>query len=268
MSDTVMTAERACLAQADLVLLAARLLSGPGRTDPAATDVSTRDLGSLAEAAVGEVGAAALVDVVRAALEARRRTEPELLQREHTRLFDGPVACPVNETAYVRRDKGVIISDICGFYRAFGFAPDGSTGEKADHLVCELEFVAVLLVMVAEAQRAGAHERAAVAHDAARTFLEEHLGEWLGPFCRRLLATTDLPCYVRMIDVLHALWDVLAGRFDLPGFAALDDDLETEAPEDAGTPYECDMTAADPSPLVPLTGPPGTTLPRAPDAGR
>ena len=42
---------------------------------------------------------------------------------EHNRLFEGGVTCPPNETAYVRRDKGVILADINGFYRAFGFEP-------------------------------------------------------------------------------------------------------------------------------------------------
>ncbi|MHC4107401.1 MAG: TorD/DmsD family molecular chaperone, partial [Planctomycetota bacterium] len=197
----------ALFAQADLLLLAADLMTLPARGDEAACDVSAEALAELVEAAGAE--RASLLPALVAMVDEARRTDPALRRREHTRLFDGGVTCPVNETAYVRRDKGVIIGDICGFYRAFGFEPSNASGEKADHLICELEFTGVMLVLLGQAVRAGAAEKAEIVEQAVQSFLRDHLGEWLGLFGRRLMSTTELPLYQRGVDLLGAVWDLL-----------------------------------------------------------
>lgn len=90
---------------------------------------------------------------------------------------------PAYETSYdeARRAPGGLtfqMADVAGFYRAFGFQV---TGERPDHLVPELEFVALLLVKEAHATLSGDHDASQVCRDARLKFVREHLGLWLAP---------------------------------------------------------------------------------------
>lgn len=268
MSGQVFDPEVVCFAQADIVLLTAGLFSKPQRFGGPDSRIRGGFLRELVEAAGGGADAK-LLGSLEQALDETRRADRAIVTGEHTRLFEGPVACPINETAFVRRDKGMIIGDICGFYHAFGFEPDEASGEKADHLVCELEFVGILLVMLGEAHRARDAEKIAVVHAAIRAFLGEHLGDWLALFCGRLAGCTGLPVYTAGAELLGRLWDLLARQFDLPAFGLLDDERPEQSCDDDATPYECDMADAERQPeLVELTGPAGSGLPQADTPGR
>jgi TorA maturation chaperone TorD len=195
------------LARADLLLLLAGLL-----TDPAAASRRfDADLGGLdgvirlsgLEASGG--GPAAL----RSAIEAFRR-EPEGHALELAELFAGPQRCPPNETAYIRRDKGAILGDIAGFYRAFGLEPAAASGEKADHVATEIQFVALLLVMLARAEASAEVERAEITRDALRSFAGDHLGEWLPGFTERLAATADGEGWRQLAAALERSWALVA----------------------------------------------------------
>jgi TorA maturation chaperone TorD len=185
---------------------------------------------------------------LRAALVERRRTAPAALAGEHVRLFEGAVPCPINETAYLPRDRGAILADVCGFYRAFGFEPAAASGEKPDHLACELEFLAMLLVMAGRAAAAGERERQRVTEEAMTLFARDHLGEWLGPFCERLEHTTELAALRLAADLARRAWRAIALGMDLPAPGA--PVAARNAAED-GSPYECGL--ADPGPVAPLT---------------
>jgi TorA maturation chaperone TorD len=253
--------ELRALALADLLMLAGRFVSRP--THDAWSGPVDAQLARLAHHA--RVPAPdALRRTLHAALLELRDADRLAWQRERTRLFEGPVACPANETAYVRRDKGALIGDLCGFYHAFGFEPVEQSGEKPDHLLCELEFASLLLVMLAQAMRRQDAEATEVTEEALVAFLESHLGEWLGLFCLRLQAATDLPVLRAATEVLGAAWDAMALPLDLPGIEQLCRQGEpTLSNEDDGTPYECDMTPADPPAPITLTGPAGSGLPSA-----
>ena len=80
------------------------------------------------------------------------------------------------------------MADIAGFYRAFGFEV---SGERPDHIVPELEFVALLLVKEAYARMSGQGEPAEVCSTARKTFLQEHLGVWLRELSRRSREAQD-----------------------------------------------------------------------------
>ncbi len=81
------------------------------------------------------------------------------------------------------------LADISGFYSAFGLAVHK---ERPDHLVVELEFMATLLVMEAEARDNGDHERADITCEASRTFLRDHLGTWVTAWASRVADVEDL----------------------------------------------------------------------------
>ncbi len=121
----------------------------------------------------------------------------------------------------------------------------------------------MLLLMLGGARRADDAGKIDVARAGLQGFLRDHLGEWLGLFCARLAATTELPLFGGAVEVFAGTWDLLARHLDLPQFESLN--AEPEAiEEDASTPYECDMAAAERAePFVELTGPPETGLPQA-----
>jgi nitrate reductase assembly molybdenum cofactor insertion protein NarJ len=135
---------------------------------------------------------------------AAHETAGDSWRAEYHRLFEGAIGCPVNEAAYVRRDKGMLLADIVGFYLAFGLSSAPAKGERPDHLRCELEFLAVLFVMLARAEEGGAEEDRKVTLAAMRGFMADHLGEWLGPFCARLEATSTVGLYGRLAAFIEA----------------------------------------------------------------
>ena len=118
------------LAQADLLLLAARVLAPPPAGSAAvisatgsAEDIDPTDGWALAKRAGIGTGQAVV-----GTLDAIKSTSAESLLREQCRLFEAVGTCPPSETVYVRRDKGAILADLCGFYRAFGFDHDPASG--------------------------------------------------------------------------------------------------------------------------------------------
>lgn len=78
------------------------------------------------------------------------------------------------------------MADIAGFYRAFGFE---ASGERPDHVVPELEFLALLLMKEAYARISGDAEGAEVCASARGKFVAQHLGEWLPDFAERVRGT-------------------------------------------------------------------------------
>jgi TorA maturation chaperone TorD len=223
------------LAQADLVFLLADLLRPPHERRRARWASATQVLDELT--ACAGFSQRLLRGVLGEALMAASVAETDCWSDEYQRLFDGAMLCPPNETAYVRRDKGAVIGDICGFYRAFGFATAASSGEKPDHIVTELEFVGLLLVMLAEAPD---HERAQVVREALGEFADAHVGEWLSTFCARLETLAELVLFKDAACALGELWSALAqahGWRQQPSAHAGPDPEPDE-------PYECGMAQA------------------------
>jgi TorA maturation chaperone TorD len=218
------------LAQLDELLAAAGLPSPPSIPDPAEQDGVPQPAGQ---------GPPPLPQAMAAALAAAVETSPDQWSDEYHRLFDAAMACPPNQTAYVRRDKGAIISDITGFYNAFGFVPRPETGEKPDHIVTELEFAAVLLVMAAAAE--GDEQRQDVVRRALASFATGHLNDWLCIFAGRLELVSALPLYGAIACALHQLWVAITLFHALPSPAPTEGD-RIEEPE---SPYECGMAEAE-----------------------
>jgi TorA maturation chaperone TorD len=80
------------------------------------------------------------------------------------------------------------LADIAGFYKAFGLEVQG---ERPDHLFPQLEFLTFVSFKYLEAIRSSNSEGADACADALATFLEEHLGSWIGTFAKKV--ATDLP---------------------------------------------------------------------------
>lgn len=171
-------------------------------------------------------------------LQAIGATPIGVLREEYAHLFDTAGLCPPNETVYIRRDKGAILADIAGFYTAFGFAFSPGAGEKADHVAAELEFVALLLFLLAQAIDRAEPEREAVARAGLHAFVRDHLGEWLPVFCLRLEAAAAFAGHRQLATALRVIWDDLTSVHEI----RLDEPALADPEPDGGSPYECDRT--------------------------
>jgi TorA maturation chaperone TorD len=137
-----------------------------------------------------------------------RAVDEDAARAAYSRLFLGAAPCPLNEASWcnARNLSGAMeLSDIQGFYRAFGFTLADSGRETGDHLSAELEFLAALLVKVAYARFQGWGEASEVTHSALARFLEAHPGRWISAFAARLLALEAEPPYHQAASALDAV---------------------------------------------------------------
>ena len=231
-------------AQADLVLLTAEMLRPP----PIAPDedswfeLSSNELDPLLQTAFGTAAEkvfdelsgltphSALAEVRRCALSFDTSDWCD----EHCRMFDGATACPLNQASYIRRDKGKILGDVSGFYKAFGFANALNTGERPDHLLCQLEFVAMLLALASRAPDASSKE---VVTDALQQFAREHMHDWLPAVCWQMCEETQTEYFGAVSQWLLVLWQSLTDRHHWPIDALPDQRLKPIV--DPDDPYEC-----------------------------
>lgn len=113
------------------------------------------------------------------------------LQSEYIEIFDnGRDANPLCETEYDRRRplaKGQELSDIAGFYRAFGFELDGEaeSREMLDHAGIEMEFYALMLMKKLHLAETGDVQGVEIVGDGLRKFLQAHLGRFIRSISRR-----------------------------------------------------------------------------------
>lgn len=236
----------ALLAQADLLLLSADLLRRPDEARRRIAGLMASDIAAVVEASQLSPRDP-LVEALNDALIAAWEFDPDAWSDEFHRLFEGAMVCPLNETAFIRRDKGAILGDLAGYYRAFGWQPAGDTGEKLDHLLTELEFAAVLLTMAAQAGEAHNAESADVTHRALASFVQYHLGDWLPGACAHLGLWTSAPYYRAVAEALGRVWRALVEAHGWP----MPDAAASPAPHDADdTPYECGAPDANPVPVT------------------
>jgi len=193
------------LAQADLLLLIADLFRAPEKIRHPIGDLEKSNLKMLIKA-TGLARQTKMVEQLHIAVSTARQANPDEWSGCYRLLFDGPIICPVNEAGYIRRDKGSIIGDICGFYKAFGWTAVEKTGERPDHLLVELEFAAMLLVMSA---RAPHREQVDVTESALASFTRHHLSDWILVFCHQLKLSTSYPLFVEAANVLAMVWPEL-----------------------------------------------------------
>lgn len=133
---------------------------------------------------------------------------PQELNTEYERTFGLLVSSPhpPYEMEYVAGklvfQRGQLLADVAGFYRAFGWRPAEGHRERPDHVALELEFMAVLSEQQTRARQAfraayarrdmlqasKAAEQAAVCWQAQQRFLAAHLAWWVPAFGRLLTA--------------------------------------------------------------------------------
>lgn len=112
-------------------------------------------------------------------------TDTDVLAGAWVRWFDSGRVAAYEGSNVPATAAGVTprLADIAGFYSAFGVVV---RHERPDHLVAELEFMALLLLAEADARTDGLTDQAEIAADAARVFLRDHLGTWVTAWASRV----------------------------------------------------------------------------------
>ncbi len=164
--------------------LLARIL-GPDPT--ALTDDATIDALHAALDAAGDRSVAARV----ADVERSSTADKQQLAGQWVRWFDLGRVAPYEGSNIATTLGGITprLADVAGFYRAFGVTV---TGDRPDHVVAQLEFLALTLLSEAEATEQGNRERAEIVADATRSFLRDHIGVWIDAWAARVGEIEDL----------------------------------------------------------------------------
>jgi len=126
------------------------------------------------------------------------------------------------------------LADIAGFYKAFGMRVHG---DRPDHIVAELEFLAVVTLAESDAADRGDAEQQAVSADVARTFLRDHAGGWVDAWAARVRATTTDGPWAQLASLINGALaaecrrrNVIPVRSDA-AFTDVDLGFEDDSPE-------------------------------------
>jgi TorA maturation chaperone TorD len=185
----------------------------------------------------GEVGAReAPQDAELDALERERASLPrDRLVAAYRRVFGhtpgGP--CPLYELSWLKAGDFAAeqeLADIGGFYRAFGVCLATSARERVDHVSIELEFLAYLAHLEAEADGEGREELADVAREAQRSFLRDHLGRWAPIFFERMEASSAEAFLEQAARFARRELDRLFGELDVHPAVHKGEPAEASAP--------------------------------------
>lgn len=237
-------------AQADLVLLTVEMLQPPaGAMDVLPLpwfELAPEQLDQLLDSALGSASRqvmaelenesvdlsprSALFEVLRCA----REISTQEWTSEYSRLFYGATLCPLNQASFVRRDKGNILGSVSGFYHAFGWRTGLKSGERPDHLLCQLEFIAMLLALASRAPDMPTYE---VVMDALSKFAREHMHDWLPAMCWQMCEESRLDYFAAVSQWILVLWQTLTDLHQWP----IDErrDVQLEPVREQDDPYEC-----------------------------
>ena len=112
------------------------------------------------------------------------------LRSDYIAIFDQAKSLnPLYETEYGRERamfKANELSDIAGFYRAFGFEMN-QEGDRdmVDHISVELEFYSLLLMKHMYLQESQDLDGCEIVHDGMKKFMDSHLGRFVPAILER-----------------------------------------------------------------------------------
>jgi len=130
------------------------------------------------------------------------------LEQEHTFLFRRAQAAPYEGSYLPATRASLEMADIAGFLRAFGMTV---RSERPDHVVSELEFMALLCLKESLARGNGKETEAAICRDAQEKFLRDHLGRWPEAFHRSVARAAHLPVFPALAFLARRLVEIDAG---------------------------------------------------------
>ena len=126
---------------------------------------------------------------------------------ERTRLLAGlsrDHGAPPPYESVLREDKlpgeaTIAVSAACA---EAGFEPLVPDAGPADHLGTEIRFLALLCLRESEAWQAGERASAAAWVERERTFLDDHVLQWVPQHCDRLIALAETPYHRAMFTLI------------------------------------------------------------------
>ncbi|CAN5465671.1 hypothetical protein BH10ACT2_BH10ACT2_04730 [soil metagenome] len=184
---TTTTSPRRLRARSVAYALLARLLGA----DPSAiTDDVTIDALQVALTTASDPAISRLIS-----LDRSQAVDPAELAGRWVRWFELGRVAPYEGSNVLATAGGITprLADVAGFYRAFGLAV---SGDRPDHIVAQLEFLAVALLTEAEALERGDSECADVASRATRSFVRDHIGGWIDAWSARVAEVDELVAWV------------------------------------------------------------------------
>jgi nitrate reductase assembly molybdenum cofactor insertion protein NarJ len=228
--------ERTRSRAAALALLARSL--GP---DPALlTDSDHR--AALRHALEGAEAAAASGHLDR--FEATPLPDLATLRGRWVRWFDHGRVAPYEGSNTVISAGGITprLADIAGYYRAFGMRVEG---ERPDHVVAELEFLAFALAVESDALERDDQEHLDVIGSAIRSFLRDHAGIWIDAWASRVAAIDELAAWTPLAAAAATLVQAEASsRNVVPARTDAVLPADAGAGDDALMPLDCGQAAA------------------------
>lgn len=124
------------------------------------------------------------------------------LEGAYVRWFASDGRCSLHETAYGDgcriAGRPVELADIQAYHRAFGLRLSEANRDLPDHLCTELELYSLLLLKEAYARASHLDEGAQITYAARCSFLERHLGRWVGALSGAVNNSGAPPVYVAM----------------------------------------------------------------------
>lgn len=151
---------------------------------------------------------------------ARGNTPPYETEYGHEALFQQPQE----------------LSDIMGFYHAFGLALKDGRHERPDHISCECEFLSFLSLKEAYALEYNEPEMLAETCKAQKLFLRDHLGRFVPTFAKTVRQHDHGGFYSKLAELSLELVSIESLRFDVPLGAM---NLSLRPADDDGVPMAC-----------------------------
>ena len=108
------------------------------------------------------------------------------------------------------------MSDISGFFNAFGLALDPARHERFDHICCELEFMCFLCAKQAHALENGDEETTAEIVRTGRIFLRDHLAPFGRTFFFRVTKEAGDSWHGGAAQLASAFLEAECHRLDVP----------------------------------------------------
>jgi DMSO reductase family type II enzyme chaperone len=108
------------------------------------------------------------------------------------------------------------LSDLMGFYHAFGLALKTDQHERPDHISCECEFLAFLALKEAYALEHNDPEMLAETRKAQKLFLRDHLGRFAPTFAKTVDQHDRGGFYGKLAEVSRKFVTLESLRLDVP----------------------------------------------------
>ena len=137
---------------------------------------------------------------------------------EYDRLFRAGIVWPYGAEHMVENEfqRANLLSDIMGFYTAFGFEP---VNDRPDSMACELEFMYGLILKKTHAGQSPADDegrgRIDVCLDAEKQFFVQHLEPGASAIAEKIISLSENSFYVNIAEDMLELLAAERKHFDL-----------------------------------------------------